>query len=146
MVHTCPKVSGLEKVDRVQVGDVDASGVGSRTLWAVFLDVHSEEAYVDAIDLFEGEQGTSAVGEVVVHFLLIHIPIQKIKNWLQKLKNWNFSKIENWTKSKEKVPSFHSAFDLDSLVSSIDNPDVDLSRIGFLFPQEIIDPRLNPGA
>ena len=76
MVHTCPKMSGLEKVDRVQVSDVDASGVGSWTLGAVLLDVHAKETDVDAVDLFKGEQGTSAVGEVVVHFLLIHIPVK----------------------------------------------------------------------
>ena len=47
---------------------------------------------------------------------------------------------------KTAIPSLHSLLDLNSLVSSVNDSNVDFSRVCLLFPQEIIDPRLNPGA
>ena len=61
------KVSGLEEVNGVEVGNVDAPGVGRGRVGAVLLDVHAEETGVDAVDLLEGEHGSGAEREVVLH-------------------------------------------------------------------------------
>ena len=67
VVDRRPEQPGLKEVHTVQVGDVDTSGVGLGAVAAVLLDVHAEETHVDAVDLLEGEQRSSAVRELVGH-------------------------------------------------------------------------------
>ena len=67
VVHRRAEVSGLEEVNGVEVGDVDAARVGRGRVRAVLLHVHAEEADVHAVDLLEGEHGAGAEREVVVH-------------------------------------------------------------------------------
>ena len=42
-------------------------------------------------------------------------------------------------------PLLHSWLDLDLLVSGEHDPDVDISRVGLLLPQEVVDPCLDVG-
>ena len=62
-----PEHSRPEEVHRVEVGDVDPSRVGCRTLAAVLLHVHPEEADVDTVNLLKGKQGASTVRELFTH-------------------------------------------------------------------------------
>ena len=41
------------------------------------------------------------------------------------------------------VPRFHALLDFHRLLAAVNDPDVDLSGVGFLFPQEVIDPVLD---
>jgi hypothetical protein len=59
-----PELARFEKMNRVQVGDVDAPGVRRRTLGSVLLDVHPEKAHVDAVYFLESEQSFRPVGEL----------------------------------------------------------------------------------
>ena len=73
MVDGSSEVSWFEEVDGVEVGDVDAPGVGLRTLGAVLLHVHPKEADVHSVLLLEGEHRASPVREVVQHVASVHI-------------------------------------------------------------------------
>ena len=77
MVDRRPEQPGLKEVHTVQVGDVNTSGVGLGTFTSVLLDVHAEEAHVDTVDLFEGEQGSGSVRELVRHLPVIAVPGMK---------------------------------------------------------------------
>ena len=78
MVHLRPKMPGLEKVHRIQVGHVNPAGVWGLALGPVLLHVHAEEADVHAVLLLEGKHGPGAVREVVRHLTRVNVPGQKI--------------------------------------------------------------------
>ena len=69
MVHCGSHVLGAEKMDTVQIGDVDAAGVGRRTVRAVLLHVHPEEAHVVPVNVLEGEDGFGAERESLGNLL-----------------------------------------------------------------------------
>ena len=77
MVDRGSKVAGLEKVDRVEVGHVDAPRVGLGTLRPVLLDVHAEEAHVHPVLLLEGKHGAGPVRKVVQHLSSVNVPGEK---------------------------------------------------------------------
>ena len=43
-------------------------------------------------------------------------------------------------------PLFHPRFDLNLLVTGEHHADVDVARVGFLLPKEVVDPGLDVGA
>ena len=96
------------------------------------LDVHPEEANIDTILLLEGKHGSGSVGEVIHHFTSVNISAQ-----------WFLSK--NCFKNKVLYfsPLFHPRLDLDLLVPGEHDPNVDISGVGLLLPQEIVDPGLD---
>ena len=70
----------LEIVDRVEVGDIDASTIGSRTIMSVLVDVHTKEEYINTMNLLKekdalctnGVLGWAALLLVSLEHLLIH--------------------------------------------------------------------------
>lgn len=102
-----------EEVNRVEVGDVDASGVRCRALRSVFLDVHAEETDIDAVHLLEGEQSLGPVRELLHHL----------------------------TGLDEATP--HSRLHLHTLVRRADHPDMHLARSRLLLFEEIVHPGLD---
>lgn len=55
VINSGTELSRPEEMNRVQVRNVHSSGVWSRTLRPVLLNVHSKEANVCAINLFKSE-------------------------------------------------------------------------------------------
>ena len=77
MVDRGSKVPRPEKVDRIQVGHVNAPRVRLGTLRPVLLHVHPEKADVHAVLLLEGKHGAGPVGEVVQHLSSVNVPRRK---------------------------------------------------------------------
>lgn len=72
VVDRCAKVSRFEEVNRVQIGNINASRVRRRRIRTVFLDVHAKEAHIHTINLLKGEHGPSSIREVILHLARVH--------------------------------------------------------------------------
>ena len=77
VIHGRSEVSGLEEVNRVQVGDVDAPGVRGGGVRAILLDVHAKETGIDAVDLLERKHRTGTEREVVIHLAGVNVSAGK---------------------------------------------------------------------
>jgi len=113
VIHSRSKLSRPEEVDRVQIRDVNSSGVRWRTFASVLLHVHTEKTDVGAVDLLEREQCLRAVWEFAGHVAVLD------------------------------ESTSHPGFDLDHLVAGCDHSDRDLTGARFLLLQEIIYARLD---
>ena len=63
-----------EEVNGVEIGDVNATRVGHGGVRAVLLNVHTEEANVDAVNLFEGEKCPRSIRKRFTHFASVNEP------------------------------------------------------------------------
>lgn len=54
----------LEIVDRVEVGNVDASAIGSRTIMPILVDVHAKEKNVNTMNLLKEKDALCTNGEL----------------------------------------------------------------------------------
>ena len=88
VIDRSPEVSRPEEVDRVEVRDVDSSSVGHGRVRSVLLDVHAEEADVDAVDLLEGEEGSGAVRKRLAHFAGVNESVKRKNGYLVSLLIW----------------------------------------------------------
>lgn len=113
MIYSRSKLSRPKEVNRVQICDVNTSGVRRRAFAPVFLHVHAEKTDVGAVDLFKCEQRFRAVRKFARHVAIL-----------------------------DKSTS-HTGLDLDHLVAGRDNSDCDLTRTGFFLLQEIVHARLD---
>ena len=95
------------------------------------LDVHPEEANIDTILLLKSKHGSGSVGEVIHHFTSVNISAQ-----------FDFNSVSIIVVS-HLSPLFHPRLDLDLLVPGEHDPDMDISRVGLLLPQEVVDPGLD---
>lgn len=71
MIHSRSKLSRPEEVDRVEIRDVNPSGVRWRTFAAVLLHMHTEKTDVGAVDFFEREQSLRAVRKFAGHVTVL---------------------------------------------------------------------------
>ncbi len=74
MIDRRSEMSRPEKVDRVEICDVNSASVRHRRIGSVFLNVHSEEADVNAVNLLKSEQGPSPVRERLAHLSGVNEP------------------------------------------------------------------------
>lgn len=102
MVHSRSKLSRPEEVDRVQIRDVNSSGVRWRTFASVLLHVHTEKTDVGAVDFFEREQRLRAIRKFAGHIAIL-----------------------------DKSTS-HTGFDFDYLVAGSDHSNRDFTGARFL--------------
>lgn len=94
--------------------------------------MHPEEANIDTILLLEGKHGSGSVGEVIHHLTSVNISAQ-----------FGFIKTMSAEILSHFSPLFHPRLDLDLLVPGEHDPDVDVSGVGLLLPQEVVDPGLD---
>jgi len=92
-----PEVPRPEKVDWVEVGDVNSARVGHGRVGAVLLNVHAEEADVHAVNLLEGEESAGAVREGLAHLAGVD------KSGKVKIEEfWEILFIEFWNIQRQK--------------------------------------------
>lgn len=102
MIHSRSELTRSEEMHRIEVGDINSSGIGRSAFTAIFLDVHAEEADVRAVDFFEGEKRFRSVRKFAGHVAAFD------------------------------EPAAHAGLDLDDLVAGRDHSNRDLARTSLL--------------
>lgn len=74
VINRSTEMSRPEKVNRVEVCNVNSASVRHRRIGSIFLNVHTEEANVNAVDLLESEQGPSPIRKSLAHFSGVNKP------------------------------------------------------------------------
>lgn len=113
VVDCCPKLSRLEEVHRIKIGNVNSPRVGWRTLATVLLDMHAKEADIGAVNLFESEQCFGSIRKLPRHIAVVN------------------------------ETTLHTRFDFDDLVARGNDPNRHLASAGFFLFQEVIDSRFD---
>jgi hypothetical protein len=98
-----------EKVDRVEVGNVDSVCVGYGRIRAVLFNLHGNETDIYFVNFLEGQNTSSMVREGFAHLASID------------------------------KSSFHSGLDFNCLVTTENDRNVDVACIGLFLLQEVVD-------